>query len=243
MTPIERLLATAKKEIGYLEKASNSQLDNNAANAGDKNYTKYARDLDNMGVYNFPKNGYAWCDMFVDWCFVKTFGLEIAMKMTNQTMGGYGAGCTNSADYYRKIGRFFLTNPEPGDQIFFKKNSSEMSHTGIVERVENDKVYTIEGNTSSLAGVVPNGGAVRNKSYSLNYEKIGGYGRPNYLLVPVEEVKVVTRELKAWEKKLFDQCFEKGIITEKEWLDKPDEKMDVVHVLAMLNNLYNQLKK
>jgi hypothetical protein len=61
-----------------------------------------------------------------------------------------------------------------------------MSHTGLVEKVEGDRVYTIEGNTSSLAGVVANGGCVRNKSYSLSYDRIGGYGRPNYSIVPGE---------------------------------------------------------
>lgn len=36
-------------------------------------------------------------------------------------------------------------------------------------------VYTNEGNTSSAAGVVANGGAVRNKSYAINDSAIDGY--------------------------------------------------------------------
>lgn len=167
MTAVARLLQTARNEIGYLEKATNSNLDDKTENAGSNNYTKYARDLDKLGVYNFPKNGYAWCDMFVDWCFVTTFGVETAWKMTNQPMGGCGAGCTYSAQYYKNMGRFFTSNPQPGDQIFFKDGNG-MEHTGLVEKVQNGRVYTIEGNTSSLAGVVPNGGAVRDKSYSLS---------------------------------------------------------------------------
>lgn len=182
MTAVERLLQTARNEIGYLEKATNSNLDDKTANVGSNNYTKYARDLDRLGVYNFPKNGYAWCDMFVDWCFVTTFGVETAWEMTNQPMGGCGAGCTYSAQYYKNMGRFFTSNPQPGDQIFFKDGDG-MGHTGLVEKVQNGRVYTIEGNTSSLAGVVPNGGAVRDKSYSLSYSGIGGYGRPNWSLV------------------------------------------------------------
>ena len=47
--------------------------------------------------------------------------------------------------------------------------------------------YTIEGNTSSAPGVVPNGGMVRNKSYSINYAQIGGYGTPDWSLVKEEE--------------------------------------------------------
>lgn len=59
-----------------------------------------------------------------------------------------------------------------------------MYHTGLVVKVSGGRVYTIEGNTSSAAGVVPNGGCVRDKSYPLGASYIGGYGRPDYSLVP-----------------------------------------------------------
>lgn len=62
-----------------------------------------------------------------------------------------------------------------------------MNHTGLVVKVTKDRVYIIEGNTSSASGVVPNGGAVRDKSYSINYAKIGGYGRPKYELIEEDE--------------------------------------------------------
>ena len=188
MTPVERLIATARAEIGYLEKASNAQLDDKTANAGSNNYTKYARDLDRLGVYNGPKNGYAWCDVFVDWAFIQTFGLDLAMRLTCQPMGGYGAGCTESARYYKEAGRFFRTNPQPGDQIFFSGDGgATMYHTGIVIDVTGGTITTIEGNTSSAAGVVANGGAVRDKRYSVGYNQIGGFGRPDYSIVPEED--------------------------------------------------------
>lgn len=188
MTAVERLLATARAEIGYLEKETNKDLDDPTANVGDNNWTKYARDLDALGVYNGRKNGYAWCDMYVDWVFIKTFGLELGMQLTCQPMGGYGAGCTSSAQYYKNKGQFYKSSPKPGDQIFFTDDGGKtMAHTGIVEKVEGGRVYTIEGNTSSLPGVVPNGGAVRDKSYSLSYARIGGYGRPDYSIIKEEE--------------------------------------------------------
>lgn len=187
MTPIERLINTAKQETGYLEKATNSQLDEKVANAGFNNWTKYARDLDNAGVYVGKKNGYAWCDIFVDWCFIQTFGLDIGLKMTGQQLKCYGAGCTESAKYYKNIGRFYTKNPKPGDQIFFLNKSGGMAHTGIVIRVDKTRVYTIEGNTSLAQGVIPNGGGVYEKSYLLTYNKIGGYGRPKYELVEDDE--------------------------------------------------------
>ena len=188
-TAIERLLATARGEIGYLEKETNSQLEDKTANAGDNNWTKYAAFLDGLGiVYNGKKNGYAWCDMFVDWCFITTFGLELGMKMTNQAERGYGAGCYMSANYYKYIDCFHEDDPQPGDQIFFTSDGGKtMEHTGIVEKVEGGRVYTIEGNTSSVPGVVANGGMVREKSYSLTYNRIGGYGTPLWNLVPENE--------------------------------------------------------
>lgn len=195
MSAIERVIATATAEIGYLEKATNAQLEDKTANVGSNNWTKYAAFLDDLGVYNGKKNGYAWCDMFVDWCFITTFGLSIAMKMTNQPMGGYGAGCTCSAQYYKAVGRFHKDNPQPGDQIFFTNDGGKsMYHTGLVTKVAGGRVYTIEGNTSSAAGVVPNGGMVRDKSYSINYAQIGGYGTPDWDLVKEEESMEMTQE-------------------------------------------------
>ena len=176
-----KLLEVALAEVGYLEKTSNSNLDSKTGNAGYNNWTKYARDLDALGYfYNGPKNGYAWCDVFVDWCFVQAFGPEAAMKLLQQPQRSYGAGCTYSARYFKNKGQLYTT-PKAGDQIFFWNSSkSELAHTGLVYAVDNTYVYTIEGNTSSASGVVANGGGVFKKKYKLNYTRIYGYGRPNY---------------------------------------------------------------
>ena len=177
----QKLLDAASAEVGYLEKKSNSNLDNKTANSGYNNYTKYARDFDNLypDFYNGKKNGYAWCDIFVDWCFVKAFGVSNALALLGQPKKSCGAGCSWSAKYFKEIDCFYTT-PEVGDQIFFKDSSGKPCHTGIVYKVDSSKVYTIEGNTSSASGVVANGGAVAKKSYSLTYNNIYGYGRPKY---------------------------------------------------------------
>ena len=44
-------------------------------------------------------------------------------------------------------------------------------HTGIVQKVENGRVYTVEGNS---------GDSVRQKSYPVGYYEILGYGAPAY---------------------------------------------------------------
>lgn len=185
---IEHVITIARNEIGYLEKASNASLDSDTANAGKNNYTKYARDLDELNVYNGDKNGYYWCTIFVFWCFYKAFGLEKAFAITNQIKGGYGASCTHCVSRYKSMGRFYKT-PKVGDQIFFTENGGEdYFHTGLVSRVTSDRVYTIEGNTSTASGVIDNGGGVAEKSYSLNYRMIGGYGRPDYSVITEQNI-------------------------------------------------------
>ena len=164
----KRLLEIAAAEIGYKEKETNSQLDNPTANAGDDNYTKYARDLHAAGYYQASKQGFAWCDMFVDWCFLKLCGgdPDKAQKIICQS-GPYGAGCKFSAQYYQNAGRYYEDDPQPGDQIFF----NDFAHTGIVEKVVGNVVHTIEGNTSNQ---------VARRTYTLGSKTIDGYGRPRF---------------------------------------------------------------
>ena len=182
---VDKLIKIAEAEEGYLEKASNASLDSDTANAGSANYTKYARDLDAIpDFYNGKKNGYSWCDVFVDWCFVKAFGAEAALKLTCQPKKSAGAGCKYSAQYYKNKGQFHKT-PKVGDQIFFHSGGIP-NHTGIVRAVDSSKVYTIEGNTSGASGVVANGGGVFKKSYSLSNSRIYGYGRPAYDVVATD---------------------------------------------------------
>ena len=190
---VSKLLEVAVAEIGYLEKKTNKNLDSKTANAGSKNFTKYARDLDKLGYfYNGKKNGYAWCDIFVDWCFVQAFGPEEAMKLLRQPKRSYGAGVKYSRDYYKAKGQFHKKNPQPGDQIFFyKANMVQLAHTGLVEKVDDTYVYTIEGNTSGASKVVSNGGGVCRKKYKLSYKRICGYGRPKYDAEPVIEQEIV----------------------------------------------------
>lgn len=186
-----KVIEIALGEVGYLEKASNKNLDDKTANAGRKNYTKYARDLDAIkGFYNGKKNGYAWCDMFVDWCFVTAFGVDDALRLLCQPKRSGGAGCGYSRTYYKNKKQFYKKNPLPGDQIFFwKTDKSGLAHTGLVYAVDKTYVYTVEGNTSGASGVIANGGGVCKKKYKLSYWKIYGYGRPKYDPEPEIEVE------------------------------------------------------
>ncbi len=121
---------------------------------------------------------------------MQAFGVEVALKLLCQVMGGCGAGVKYSAQYYKAKGQFLERDPHPGDQIFFVKRKgltvTNWLHTGLVEKVEGGYVYTIEGNTSGASGIVSNGGGVCRKKYKLNSVNIGGYGRPDWSLVPQE---------------------------------------------------------
>lgn len=109
---VNKVIQIARNEVGYLEKQSNMNLDSKTANAGDKNYTKYARDLDNIsGFYNGKKQGFAWCDCFVDWCFVKAYGVDNAKRLLFQPDKSLGAGCQYSMNYYKTKGQL-CTSPK-----------------------------------------------------------------------------------------------------------------------------------
>lgn len=182
---VKELIALAESEVGYLEKASNSQLDSKTANAGSKNYTKYARDMDAItGFYNGKKQGYAWCDVFVDWLFVQVFGVEEAKRLLCQPDKSLGAGVNFSLNYYKAKGRLY-SQPKVGDQVFFGT-----AHTGFVKKVSGNTFWTIEGNTSSSSGVIANGGGVFEKRYTVtsNYK----FGRPDYTNAEMEGITTAT---------------------------------------------------
>lgn len=211
MKAVDKLLNLASAEVGYLEKKSAAQLDDKTANAGNKNYTKYARDLDAIpSFYNGRKQGSSWCDVFVDWCFVQAFGVEVALKLLCQVMGGCGAGVKYSYQYFKDRGRLVERGPQPGDQMFFvrRNKAGEITawlHTGIVEKVVGSYVYTIEGNTSGASGVVSNGGGVCRKKYKLNSASIGGYGRPDWSLVK-EDYEMTEKEIQTMVNKAVEKA-------------------------------------
>lgn len=231
------LIKLAEAEIGYLEKKTNANLDSKTANAGYNNYTKYARDLKNAGYYNGNKNGYAWCDMFVDWLFLQLCDGDAvkAEAMICQT-GDYGAGCTYSSRYYKNQGRLFK-EPKPGDQIFFwDSKKTKVAHTGIVKSVDKTYVYTIEGNTSTGSGIVANGGGVCAKKYKLNNTRIQGYGRPYY----DEEETPAPTETKTETKPESTSKEEKTVTIEMKVLKKGDKNAQVKTLQHLLNALgYN----
>jgi len=177
MSEIDQILDIANAEVGYLEKSKSAYkadptvLYDKTKGAGSDNYTKYAKEMDELNVYNGIKQGYAWCNVFIDWIFVQSVGLDRA----RQLLIGFSAGCTQDWNWLKSAGRI-VTNAQRGDLIFFRN----LSHIGIIEKVENGKIYTIEGNTSNAAELIMNGGEVAKKVYDINSSAIYGFARPDY---------------------------------------------------------------
>ena len=160
-----KVIEIAKAEVGYLEKASNSQLNDKTANAGYNNWTKYG------AWYNGGSlNGQPWCDMFVSWC---------ANQAGEISAVGKYAYVPSHVNFFKNKGTFFYKGAKthiPGDVIFFR----DQSHVGLVEYVSGGYVHTIEGNTSAGSTLIANGGGVHQKTYPIDSSYIYGYGRPAY---------------------------------------------------------------
>ncbi len=90
--------------------------------------------------------GYAWCMAFVYWCVNEA---AMAAKMENPLVrtGGVMAQLNQVKGKTVKIFKEINVNDlRPGD-IFIMSFSGGLGHTGFIERVSGDTVFTIEGNT------------------------------------------------------------------------------------------------
>ena len=148
----------------YLEKKTEAYLDDFSKNAGYNNYTKFARDVNNLGQPGCQ--GQPWCAEYQFWKLVQVKGIKKAL----QIMGGGFYNCQSITTHAKQAGTWHTT-PKEGALVIFRKGS----HVGSEDYFTSRRIYTNEGNTSSAAGVVVNGGAVRNKFYDINDPAIDGY--------------------------------------------------------------------
>lgn len=116
-----------------------------------------------------------WCACFVSWCANECGYIDIGVIPKF-------AGCVNGVNWFKGRGQWADGNfePAPGMIIFFDWDSPNGSsgpqdglsdHVGIVQKVEDGRVYTIEGNS---------GDSCAQRSYPVGYYEILGYGIPAY---------------------------------------------------------------
>ena len=115
-----------------------------------------------------------WCACFVSWCANECGYIDTGVIPKF-------SGCVNGVQWFKDRGQWMdgSAEPVPGMIIFFdwdNKGSSgpqdgSADHTGIVEKVENGKVYTVEGNT---------GDSCAERQYTIGHYEVLGYGVPQY---------------------------------------------------------------
>lgn len=148
----------------YLEKKTEAYLDDFTKNAGSNNYTKFARDVNNLGQPGCQ--GQPWCAEYQFWKLAKIKGVTKAL----QIMGGGFYNCVSITNHAKANGTWHST-PKVGALVIFRNGS----HVADIQSFDSERIYTNEGNTSSISGVVANGGTVRNKSYLISDSSIDGY--------------------------------------------------------------------
>ncbi len=111
-----------------------------------------------------------WCACFVSWCANECGYIE------NGIIPKF-ASCAIGVNWFQSRGQWVngYAEPVPGMIIFFDWDEKitgqdgRPNHVGIVEKVENGMVYTIEGNSDD---------SCRRRSYSVGHYEIFGYGVP-----------------------------------------------------------------
>ena len=116
-----------------------------------------------------------WCAIFVSWCANECGYLDSGIIPRFE-------GCIWGVSWFKNRGQWIdgSAEPAPGMLIFFDWNDPNGSagpqdgladHVGIVQKVEDGYVYTIEGNS---------GDQCRSRRYPVGFSQILGYGMPEY---------------------------------------------------------------
>ena len=111
-----------------------------------------------------------WCACFVSWCADQCGYIDTGVCPKF-------AGCGNGVQWFQERGQWMdgSDEPAPGMIIFFDWDNTggsgpqdgEADHVGIVQKVENGIIYTVEGNSGNLCRV---------NRYSVGQYEIMGYG-------------------------------------------------------------------
>lgn len=107
-----------------------------------------------------------WCACFVSWCANQCGYIDRGICPMFSL-------CSDGVDWFQQKNQWLAgtETPSPGMIIFFDwaddGQNGNADHVGIVEKVEEGIVYTIEGNS---------GDACRERQYSVGYYEILGYG-------------------------------------------------------------------
>lgn len=116
----------------------------------------------------------SWCACFVSWCANECGYIEDGIIPMYSL-------CADGVEWFKSRNQWLdgSEEPVPGMIIFYDWDNhshtgpqdGHSDHTGIVQKVEDGVVYTVEGNS---------GDSVRERSYEVGHYEIMGYGVPGY---------------------------------------------------------------
>jgi len=137
--------------------------------------TKYYKEIysDYPDFYVTKKN-LRFCDVFIDWCFLKAFGYDETNKLSCYPDEVPNDSCVYDYQYFKQAGKVG-SEPKIGSIVYFQKGTSStdlgINHAAIVEYITNSKIHVIEANNNIT---------VSRFVYDKNMPKIYGYGYPEY---------------------------------------------------------------
>jgi hypothetical protein len=185
MNSIDKILKTARAEIGNKEKPAGS------------NRQKY-------GEW-YGMNGVPWCAQFVSWVFHQA-GFPLPKIQDGAPSGA--AYCPFVENYAKKVGQWH-SRPLAGDIVLFSFGKNLAVHIGIVETVAINSFTSIEGNTSLTNN--DNGGGVMRRTRNIN--QCRGFYRPilnsapvnvsgYYRLIKLDSPYMQGNDIRAWQKQV-----------------------------------------
>lgn len=109
-----------------------------------------------------------WCAVFVSWVANQAGYIDKGIVPKFTTCRTQGVPWFKNRGLWKNRGYI----PKSGDIIFFDwQQDGQADHVGIVERVEGNKIYTVEGNSDD---------AVKRNNYQANSKDIYGFGLTNF---------------------------------------------------------------
>ncbi len=198
---------------GYIEKASNADLDSKTANKGINNYTKYSRDVNSWGLMGCQ--GQPWCCTMQFALEGYEFGVETALKHWNMTRNTYvGYNCFSTYNTFKNAEKVGI-EPQLGAVVIF-----DFSHAGRVIKIysKNGQKYwdCLEGNTSSNLSD-RNGGQVKIKTRPWRDSTVKGFC---YIDYEIEKKSGWLQEDGGWRFYNGDS----GLPIRNDWLQDTDGK-------------------
>ena len=160
-------------QLGRVLKAAASLVGVRSGSAAHHQLVKDYNSVHPLPVGYAVKNSDDWCDVFVTTVFQREglshlIGRECGVERHIQIFKRLGIWNENGA-----------STPKSGDIITFnwdqdyQSNDGWADHIGIVERVENGLIHTIEGNSGNV-------GTVKRNVYRIGHGNIRGFATPRY---------------------------------------------------------------